>query len=216
MVVNSNMICPSCGKFQSRDIICESCGVIIEKAQNQVSVEKKEKIRPKAKNKISSIHILGASLLLFILVAAISVFSNKSTNNNEANNIKKTVTTDNKNSKIKVSKKSDIEKIAAFNPEVANRIQQVQVGSKLRLLKTALHINNVEGFEPPSNEQGLQLLVDQGQLTQQEITDEWGNIFNYRLEWGKQSDILGREYKIFIHSSGPDGISGTEDDIHMP
>ncbi len=68
---------------------------------------------------------------------------------------------------------------------------------------------------PPSNEEGLQPLVDKGYLSQPAITDEWGNIYEYRLEWGKETP-WGKKYEIFVHSKGPDGISGNADDIGMP
>jgi len=110
---------------------------------------------------------------------------------------------------------SDIDRVAAFNPGVANNIQRQQVLAKLHSLKTMLYMLGTEDDEPPSNEEGLPVLVDKGYLKQNEITDEWGNTFEYRLEWGKE-DAFWKEYKIFVHSRGPDGISGNADDIGMP
>ena len=78
-----------------------------------------------------------------------------------------------------------------------------------------LYHYSMEGDHPPTNEEGLQPLVDRRYLSQSDITDEWGNAFVYRLEWGKETP-WGKEYKIFVHSNGPDGMSGNSDDVAMP
>ena len=119
------------------------------------------------------------------------------------------------NEKTKTEKKDPIDNIAAFNPAVAEKVRTTKVRSKLQSLKTMLYMYGTEGGEPPGNEQGLQSLVDSGYLKQPDITDDWGNIFDYRLEWGKET-VWGKEYKIYVHSNGPDGISGNSDDVIMP
>ena len=89
------------------------------------------------------------------------------------------------------------------------------MASQLQNLKTMLYFYTTDGGLPPSNEQGLQQLVDTRHLSQANITDVWGNTLVYRLEWGKETP-WGKEYKIFVHSKGPDGISGNADDVMMP
>ena len=105
--------------------------------------------------------------------------------------------------------------IGVVNPGAAARIQRNKVKSKLHALKTMLYQYSMEGDHPPTNEEGLQALVDRHYLSQSDITDEWGNAFVYRLEWGKETP-WGKEYKIFVHSNGPDGMSGNSDDVAMP
>jgi hypothetical protein len=119
------------------------------------------------------------------------------------------------NEQRKGKKTESIDRIAAFNPQLAANVQRTQQQSKLQSLKTKLYMYSIEGGEPPSNEQGLQALVNKGVLRQAEITDEWGNTLVYRLEWGKKTPWT-HEYKIYIHSLGPDGIDGTSDDVAMP
>lgn len=208
MADSSNMICPSCQTFQPKAEICSSCGVIISKVQNADSNRVQKPIEKQASKapaiKIPAIVLVGAVVVGYL-------FLSDPGNEKEAGNAgDNTSTSDsNKTSKKKVDA---LDRIAAFNPAVAENIRRTNVRSKLHALRPMLYMQGMEGGEPPSNEQGLQLLVDQGHLTQNDITDEWGNVFVYRLEWGKDSP-WGKEYKIFVHSKGPDGISGNADDI---
>ena len=78
-----------------------------------------------------------------------------------------------------------------------------------------LYQYTMEGTVPPSNAEGLQVLVDGRYLSQSDITDDWGRKFVYRMEWGKETP-WGKEYEITVHSKGPNGMSGTHDDIGMP
>ena len=112
-------------------------------------------------------------------------------------------------------KPSPTDRIAAINPGAAAHIRRTNVISKLHVLRTMMYQYTTEGDDPPTNDEGLQVLVDRGYLSQSDITDEWGNTFVYRLEWGKET-AWGKEYKIFVHSKGPDGQSGNSDDIGMP
>ena len=121
-------------------------------------------------------------------------------------------TVGNLNDQEKTDRLQSIERIAAFNPAIAENVQRTNVKSKLHSIRTVLNVYLVEGDDPPANEEGLQPLVDSGYLSQAEITDEWGNIYEYRLELDKETP-WGQEYKIFVHSSGPDGISGNADDV---
>ena len=95
------------------------------------------------------------------------------------------------------------------------KLQVSQTQSTLRTLKTRLYILSMEWREPPTNEQGLQHLVQQGALTAAETTDAWGRAFAYRLEWKNENSFV-REYEIRVHSRAADGLSNTHDDIGMP
>lgn len=202
MTESSNMLCPNCGKFQQRAEICNHCGVVIAKVSTtsnditeRKTVEKESGNLPLAK--------IAVIALITITIIGYFVFPGDDTSDEVA-----TSSTIDSNT----GEKSQIDRIAAINPEIANNIHRTQVISKLHSLRTMLNMYSVEGNEPPSNEEGLQVLVENGFLTQSAITDEWGNLFAYRLEWGKETP-WGKEYKIYVHSKGPDGISGNSDDI---
>jgi hypothetical protein len=126
-----------------------------------------------------------------------------------------TETTNDAKEQQKKSEAKPIDRIAAVNPALANNVQRTQMASQLQNLKTMLYFYTTDGGLPPSNEQGLQQLVDTRYLSKANITDVWGNTLVYRLEWGKETP-WGKEYKIFVHSKGPDGISGNADDVMMP
>ncbi|HEY5604803.1 MAG TPA: type II secretion system protein GspG, partial [Gammaproteobacteria bacterium] len=111
--------------------------------------------------------------------------------------------------------KSQIERIATVNPAVASKLQNSQVQSKLSALRTTLNMYSIDNDKPPSNEEGLQTLVTKGVATAADITDEWGNDFEYRVE-PVQDATTGKDYTIKLYSKGLDGISGTPDDIGLP
>lgn len=211
MAETSNMICPACQKFQPKAEICNSCGVIIAKAQKPVSGDAQKPVAQEtSKPPIAKFAVI---LLIAIPVIGFVMFSGTD-NDNEAVNATDSASS-NVSEKTKAKKPDSIDKIAVFNPAVADNLRRTNVRSKLHSLKTTLYMLGVEGDEPPSNEEGLKLLVEKRYLNQDEITDEWGNIFVYRLEWGKETP-WGKEYKIYVHSKGQDGISGTADDIGLP
>jgi len=197
MAEQPHMICPSCNTFQPKAEICNKCGVIIAKVQQKIDGASKEPATQESSK--PSIPKFVVILLIAIPVIGFVMYSG----------------TDKVNEIDGASKKDPIDKIAAFNPAVAEKVRTTKVRSKLNSLKTMLYMYGTEGGEPPGNEEGLQSLVDSGYLTQPEITDDWGNIFVYRLEWGKET-VWGKEYKIYVHSNGPDGISGNSDDVMMP
>ena len=152
------------------------------------------------------------ALLIVVPVGGFFLFSGNEANEKVVSEGTASVTSS--TTKSDMNKKSNVDVIAAYDAGLANKIQRDKVISKLRALKTSLYMYGVDGAEPPSNEEGLQALVDKGFLQQQQIIDEWGNKFVYRLEWGKD-DGFWKEYKIYVHSKGPDGISGNGDDISM-
>ena len=207
MAEQPHMICPSCNTFQPKAEICNKCGVIIAKVQQRINgAEIKPTAQESSKPSIPKFVVI---LLIAIPVIGFVMYSGT----DKVNEIDGTSSS--ANEKTKTEKKDPIDKIAAFNPAVAEKVRTTKVRSKLNSLKTMLYMYGTEGGEPPGNEEGLQSLVDSGYLTQPEITDDWGNIFVYRLEWGKET-VWGKEYKIYVHSNGPDGISGNSDDVMMP
>ncbi len=211
MAEQTNMICPSCETFQPKAEICNTCGVIIAKAQQAVSGG----VQKPVAQETSKPPIAKFAVILLIAIPVIGFVMFSGTDNvNETGNVTDSASS-NASEKTKTKKTDPIDQIAAFNPAVAENIRRTNVLSKLHSLKTMLYMFGTEGEEPPSNEEGLQALVDNGFLTQSTITDDWGNIFIYRLEWGKETP-WGKEYKIYVHSKGPDGISGNSDDMMMP
>jgi type II secretion system (T2SS) protein G len=162
-------------------------------------------------NRKFPVAFIVVALLIVIPILGLVLFSGEDNKDNDSSEEVSSTS----EGKPEQTKMSDIDRIAAFNPGMANNIQRQQVLAKLHSLKTMLYMFGTEGDEPPSNEEGLPALVEKGYLKQGDITDEWGNTFEYRLEWGKE-DAFWKEYKIFVHSKGPDGISGNADDIGMP
>ncbi len=202
MAGSTNMICPSCGTFQDLAEVCSKCGVIIEKVLN-AAVNYADKKSAESENNRSLTAKIAVMLLITIPVIGFILFSG--TDNGQE-------TVGNSNDQEKTDKLQSSERIAAFNPAIAENVQRTNVKSKLHSIRTNLNVYLVEGGDPPTNEEGLQLLVDSGYLSQAEITDEWGNIYEYRLELDKETP-WGQEYKIFVHSRGPDGVSGNADDV---
>lgn len=201
MAEAANMVCPNCHTFQSRAEVCNQCGVIIEKVLNvnKGPVEKTVVIDEKPKtNKL---------WMVLLIVCLIFYFSKDNDEEDDVVSSNAGVQT--------VPVQEGLDAAVAVNPDVALKVQRDKVMTKLQTLKSTLYMLSVEGKTPPNDEEGLQLLVDQGILTQSEIIDEWENTFVYRLEWGEQIG-LERQYRIFVHSRGPDGISGNADDILMP
>lgn len=197
MSENSNMICPSCGTFQRRAEVCNKCGVIIAKVSNTSNDVAEKEIAKSAKGKPFAVKLAVA----IFIVASIMVFSLfPGADKDTAQESKDAM--------------NPIDKVAAYNPAIANDIQRTNVLSKMHKLKTILHMYLTEESGPPSNEEGLQLLVSKGYLSQPDITDEWGSVFEYRLEWGEEN-AFEKKYTIFVHSKGPDGISGNSDDVGM-
>ena len=86
--------------------------------------------------------------------------------------------------------------------------------SKLSTIRNALNMYSVDGNQPPSNEEGLQPLVDKGLLSADDLIDEWGNTFGYQLTMEKDP-ATGKDYTIKLFSKGPDGIAGNADDIDL-
>jgi len=206
MPEKTNMVCPHCQTFQALAETCNKCGVIIEKARMAAGGTGEKLIETKS----GKPPIAKSVVILLVAIPCIGLILYLATGDkNEA------VTTADSKEQQKTNVVKPIDRIAAFNPAIANNIQRNNVMSKLQSLKVMLYSYGVEGDEPPSNEEGLQTLVDRGYLAQPGITDEWGNTFVYRLEWGKETP-WGKEYKIFVHSKGPDGISGNADDVMMP
>jgi len=207
MAEQPHMICPRCNTFQPKAEICNKCGVIIAKVQQTINGS--EKIP--AAQEISKPSIPKFVVILLVTIPVIGFIMFSGTDKvNESDS-----TSSSANKETKTEQKDPIDKIAAFNPAVAEKVRTTKVRSKLNSLKTMLYMYGTEGGEPPGNEEGLQSLVDSGFLRQPEITDDWGNIFDYRLEWGKETP-WGKEYKIYVHSKGPDGISGNSDDVTLP
>ena len=205
MTATENMICPACKAFQPRADVCNKCGAIIEKAQATAAVTATE--GPGASARRFPVAPVAAVVVIVVVLALILLSGGDDSGEIAGGDEPAAVP--------EAKPKTEIEKIAAVNPGAAARIQNQKVMSKLRELKTTLYMLGTEGGEPPSNEEGLEALVQQGHLRRVDITDEWGNVFDYRLEWGKD-DGISREYKIFVHSNGPDGISGNADDIGLP
>jgi len=207
MAEQPHMICPGCKTFQPKAEICNECGVIVAKVQQRINGAE---IKPAAKES-SKLPVPKIVVILLIAIPVIGFIMFSGTDKvNETDS-----TSSSANEKTKTEKKDPIDNIAAFNPAVAEKVRTTKVQSKLHSLKTMLYMYGTEGGEPPGNEEGLQSLVDSGFLAQPDITDDWGNIFVYRLEWGKETP-WGKEYKIYVHSKGPDGISGNSDDVMMP
>ncbi len=208
MADQANMICPGCQIFQPRALTCNTCGVVVAKVGKPAPSVAPRSTGSQARN----MPRINPNLLLLIAIPVIGliVFS-ASENAEEADRTADAVSSDVRDKK----KATPTDMIAVVNPCAAARIQRNNVRSKLHTLKTMLYQYSMEGDDPPTNDEGLQALVDRRYLSQSDITDEWGNTFVYRLEWGKETP-WGKEYKIFVHSKGADGRSGNSDDVAMP
>lgn len=210
MAEQANMICPACRTFQPRAEVCSKCGVVVAKVWDvQRGVEQKPSVPKPGKPPWAK--RVGVISLIAIPVVGFLIFSG-TRSGKEAGDRTAAKTSDQQS---KGKKLKSIDMVAAFNPQLALNVQITNVRAKLQKLRTMLYMYSMEGGDPPSNEQGLQVLVNRGFLGQADITDEWGNTFVYRLEWGKKTPWT-HEYKIYIHSKGPDGIDGTSDDVAMP
>lgn len=197
----ANMVCPNCHTFQPRARVCDQCGVIIEKVLNPNKTPLGKRAAADDKPKTNK--------LWLVLLIACFIFYLSKENDEEPG-----VVAANDGTRHTTAQESP-EPVTAANPDIALKMQRDKVITKLQALKSTLYMLSAEGRLPPSNEEGLESLLDEGLLTKAEITDEWGNTFVYRLEWGEQVG-LEREYQIFVHSRGPDGVSGNADDIAMP
>jgi Type II secretion system (T2SS), protein G len=84
--------------------------------------------------------------------------------------------------------------------------------NRIRMAQVALHAYAEDCGRFPTKEQGLAALCTNPgiagwkgpYLTMEDLTDAWGNPLQYSVQ-----DKAAR-----VWSSGPDGISGTDDDIH--
>lgn len=197
MSENSNMICPNCKTFQHRAEVCNKCGVIIAKASNVANNVTEKELAKSATGKTLVVK-LAVAVLIAASVIGFSLFSGAGKDTAQ---------------KSKDAMKP-IDKVTAYNPAVADNIQRNNVLAKLHKLKTVLNMYLVQEEGPPSNEEGLQLLVNKAYLSQPDITDEWGRVFEYRLEWGEEN-AFEKKFTIFVNSKGPDGISGNSDDVGM-
>ena len=204
----TNMICPVCGAFQPRAEICNKCGIIIAKAANP---QAKPEVRSAAKANTGKPPVAMIILAAVIAVPVIGyvLFST------DDDTVTTATDTSNDESPVMPAAKSQIERIATVNPAVASNLQNSQVQSKLSALRTTLNMYSIDNDKPPSNEEGLQTLVTKGVATAADITDEWGNDFEYRVE-PVQDATTGKDYTIKLYSKGLDGISGTPDDIGLP
>ena len=206
MTEGTNMICPSCGAFQPRAETCNKCGVIIAKASSPAPAASAPQRKAVAAN--TSKPPVAMIAVIAVVVIAIGGYFLFSGSNKEKPAAVATDTSQPKPAK----KKSEIDRIGTYNPAIASNMHRTNVLTKISTLKTALHMYTIDGSPPPSDEEGLQLLVDKGLVSKSDITDEWGNVFHYRLEWGEET-ALEKKYKIYLSSNGPDGIAGNADDI---
>lgn len=90
------------------------------------------------------------------------------------------------------------------------------VKQQLRILDTALYTYQLQVGSFPTTEQGLRALIEDPNvdgwrgpyLSQRNLPrDPWGRPYIYTRE-----AVRGIDYDLF--SAGPDGIEGTDDDIH--
>ena len=203
----TNMICPVCGAFQPRAEICNKCGIIIAKAANP---QAKPEVRSAAKASAGKPPVAWIILAAIIAVPVIGYVLFSTTDD------KATTATDTANAETPVTPaaKSQIERIGTFNPAVANKLHLSQVLSKLSALRTTLNVYSIDNDTPPSTEEGLPSLVSKGVVTAADITDEWGNTFEYRVDPVRDA-MTGKDYTINLSSKGPDGIAGNADDIKL-
>lgn len=199
------MVCPSCHTFQPRAEACNQCGVIIEKVLNagKTPVEKQKPVVANDPPKTNK-------LWLVLLLVCVYFYYSKQKDNEE---LEAAVSAAATSAALETSEQE--QPATAVDPGAESNTQREKVMAKLQALKSTLYRLQVEGRMPPGNEDGLQYLVDEGILAQADITDEWGNTFVYRLEWTQQAGEE-KQYSIFVHSRGPDGISGNDDDVMMP
>lgn len=210
MAEQANMICPACRTFQPRADVCSKCGVVVAKVWDAERGVERKSSAPQTAQRPWPKRIAVISVIAIPVVGFLIFSGTRSGKQAEDRTAPKTSDQQSKGKELK-----SIDKVAAFNPQLALNVQITNVRAKLHALRTKLNFYLMEADEPPSNEQGLQALVNRGFLRQADITDEWGNTFVYQLEWGKKTPWM-QEYKIYVHSKGPDGISGTSDDVMMP
>lgn len=108
--------------------------------------------------------------------------------------------------------------------EAIEKTVQIQ----LQQIENALDLFNVDIGRYPTQDEGLDVLWDKTKLAdeslqskhagnyfakgQKNLKDAWGNPFNYEVLDSSEVDAGGLPYKIW--SNGPDGQSGTPDDIY--
>ena len=196
--MSENMICPACNAFQPKAEECVKCGVIIAKAsQAATPIVEKPPLETEPTGGLPVIPI-AICLILIIGVAGFLLTQNDSP--------------DNGGSPTAVQKPPSNKLTQA-----AAVISQANTRERMRALMIKLNMVSIENqsFEPPTNEQGFNKLVQDGLLTKDDITDAWGRDFVYELVITQDMGAFGKEYEIRFHSSGPDGIGGNADDIGM-
>lgn len=207
MTEGTNMICPSCGAFQPRAEVCNKCGIVIAKAPAPAAATSAPQRKAVAAqdNKSPVVRIVLIAVVV-IAIAGYFIFSGPNSENQSS-------TASNDASQTKpAQKKSEIDRIGTFNSAAASNMHRTNVLSKLSTIRNALNMYGVDGNQPPSNDDGLQLLVDKGLLSPSDLTDDWGNTFVYKLK-NQRDPATGKDYTISLSSKGPDGIAGNADDI---
>ena len=104
--------------------------------------------------------------------------------------------------------------VAAWSLDVADRGAQVRAQADMRALEVALDLYRVQTGQYPTEEQGLNALVEKPDgvrgwepTLDEELLDPWGNTYEYRLGVGEDEPEL--------FSAGPDQIPGTIDDLTL-
>jgi len=201
------MICPSCGAFQPRADVCNKCGIIIAKASTAAaSATASNAVVPKTSN--PPVTMIAIVAVVVVAVIGYFLFSGSDNENQSAGVAADTTKAE------PAAKKSEIDRIGTFNPAVAENMHRTNVLSKLSEIRNALNMYSVDGNQPPTGAEGLQVLVDKGLLSQSDLVDEWGNPFVYQIKM--ETDLAtGSNYTINLSSMGPDGIPGNADDIKL-
>ncbi|MBT4161101.1 MAG: hypothetical protein HOC70_05815 [Gammaproteobacteria bacterium] len=213
--MSENMICPACNAFQPKAEECVKCGVIIAKA-SQVATPKADKPPPEP-DVTGGLPVkpIAIGVVLIFGVAGFLLTQNDSPENNspENNSPENNSPENNGSSDPNTAQKKPSNKLT----QATAAITQANTRERMRALITKLNFVAIEdqSFEPPTNEQGLNKLVQDGLLTKEDITDAWSRDFVYEMVITRDMGALGKEYEMRFHSAGADGITGNADDIGM-
>lgn len=204
----ANMVCPNCNAFQPRASVCSQCGILVEKAPDAKDANKS----PFQRIVVADPDERKTNKLWIVLLLACLIFY---FSKNKDEEIITPVSQSSGTQEPSTDTEGQLAAIAAVDPDAALKVQRDRVLTRLETLQATLYRLSAEDRFLPSEEVGLQTLVNEGLLTEADVTDEWGNTFVYRLEEGEQIGSQ-RQYAVFLHSRGPDGISGNSDDVVLP
>ena len=113
----------------------------------------------------------------------------------------------------KMFKTDDMEKLKAnVNAAVHRQTAPDTVVTDFKMIENALHMYSLNGGKIPTDEEGLNVLVENQILQERHTIDPWGTPYAYEREL-KSDTSMGKMYQIFLTCAGPDKAYDTADDL---